>query len=83
MLIEVCTQNKFAIFSSPKTILLLPVVILPPGLPVTPASLPNNKLLVPVVTLVPASFPSAVLLFPVVTANNVSLPTHVLKLPVV
>ena len=83
MLIEVWVQNNAPIFSSPKTILLLPVVILPPGLPVTPASLPNNKLLVPVVTFVPASFPHAVLLFPVVQAANVSLPTLVLKFPVV
>ena len=39
--------------------------MLPPGLPVKPASLPSNKLFVPLVTETPALFPSAVLLSPV------------------
>jgi hypothetical protein len=49
------------IFSSPRHISLLAVVILPPGLPVNPASFPKNKLLPPLVFAEPALYPSAVL----------------------
>ena len=58
------------IFSSPKHISLEAVVILPPGLPVIPASWPKNKLLLPVVADIPADDPTAVLSSPVVFAFN-------------
>ena len=51
--------------SSPKPILLEPVVWVPPGLPALKASSPIAILLPPVVTLYPAAFPIAVLDDPV------------------
>ena len=57
-------------FSSPKAIELLPVVWLPPGLPVRPASSPRNKLLPPLVRAKPAAYPTTVFPAPVHTAKE-------------